>query len=204
MSRFREDPRTWANLVTVIRVVAGVVVFGVAAHERDERLNYFGLGLFWVLDILDGFLARSLKQETRLGAQFDILADRLLVAFFYLNFVAMHAEFVVPVVLFLLQFNLIDHYLSNQFIRWPVASPNYFYVVDRNIWRLNWSVPAKALNSQFGPLIMIFTGSIWLASAVSLAIIGLKVYSCVLLHRLPPPEDAWDSIEAPAPARGDG
>ena len=122
---------TWANLATAIRVVAGVVVFAIAAANRDETWNYAGLAVYWVLDVVDGFLARALDQETRLGAQMDILADRLLVAFFYLNYVAIHPEMIVPVALFLFQFMGIDHYLSNQFMRWPIKSPNYFYEVDR-------------------------------------------------------------------------
>ena len=187
---------TWANLVTAVRTVAGLLVFALAAHGRDATLNYIGLALFWALDILDGALARGFKQETRVGAQFDILSDRLLIAFFYFNFVAFRPDFILPVVVFLFQFNLIDLYLSNQFMRWPIVSPNYFHQVDRTIWRLNWSLPAKALNSQLVPLIMIFTGSVWLPCVISLGIIGLKFYSIVLLRRLPAPESTW-----PAPGR---
>ncbi|HEY0255101.1 MAG TPA: CDP-alcohol phosphatidyltransferase family protein, partial [Kofleriaceae bacterium] len=75
---------TWANLATAVRVVACVIIFAYSSIYRDETANYVGLGTYWVLDVLDGFLARRFDQETRLGAQMDILADRLLVAFFYL------------------------------------------------------------------------------------------------------------------------
>lgn len=192
----REDPRTWANGVTALRTVAGLAVFASAAYARDPVLNYVGLAIFWVLDVLDGVLARWLRQETRLGAQLDILSDRILASFFYLNYVSLHPAFVAPVALFLFQFNFVDHYLSNQFMRWPLVSPNYFYQVDRRIWALNWSLPAKALNSQFGPLVLIFTGSIWIPSLLSLGIITAKLYSCVLIHLLPLPEAAFVPVVA--------
>ena len=195
----REDLKTWANLVTAVRTIVGMVVFAVAAYHRDAGLNYVGLALFWALDILDGALARGLKQETRVGAQFDIITDRILIAFFYFNFVALRPEFVVPVATFLFQFNVIDLYLSNQFMRWPIVSPNYFHQVDRTIWRLNWSVPAKTLNSQFVPLIMIITGSVWIPCVISLGIIGLKIYSFVLIRRLPDPNPAWPASRMSMP-----
>lgn len=185
---------TWANVVTTIRLVGCLAVFGVAAATHDERLNFVGLGLYWALDMLDGFLARKLRQETRLGAQMDILADRLLVFFFYLNYLSFHPALLVPIVLFLFQFAGIDHYLSNQFLRWPVLSPNYFYVVDRTIWLWNWSAPGKLLNSAVITGLLVLTQSVWLSSAAAIAIIGLKLWSCIRLARLVPPEIGWRSV----------
>ncbi len=182
---------TWANVATAIRVVAGVVVFAYAAATRDETWNYVGLGVYWVLDVVDGFLARALDQETRLGAQMDILADRLLVAFFYLNYVAVHPAMIIPVALFLFQFMGIDHYLSNQFMRWPIKSPNYFYEVDRRIWAWNWSPAGKLLNSAVVTAVIVLTRSPIAASAVCLAIIGLKIWTAVRMRALPAPETRW-------------
>lgn len=185
---------TWANLVTAIRLIACLVVFGFAAAMHSERLNFLGLGLYWALDMLDGFLARRLGQETRLGAQMDILADRLLVFFFYLNYLSFHPALLVPIVLFVVQFAGIDHYLSNQFMRWPVLSPNYFYVVDRTIWLWNWSAPGKLLNSAVITGLLVLTQSVWLSSAAAIAIMGLKLWSCVRLARLVPPEIGWRPV----------
>ena len=186
-----ESAFTWANLVTTIRLIACLVLFGFAAASQNERLNFVGLGVYWVLDVVDGFLARKLHQETRLGAQMDILADRLLVFFFYLNYLSFHPGLLVPIVLFVVQFAGIDHYLSNQFMRWPVLSPNYFYLVDRPIWLWNWSAPGKLLNSAVITGLLVLTQSVWLSSAAAIAIIGLKLWSCIRMTRLVPPEIGW-------------
>ena len=186
-----EDPRTWANLVTLVRVAGGLVVLGVAAVTHSAAWNFAGLAIYWLLDMLDGWLARRLGQETRLGAQLDILSDRLLVGFFYLNYLALHPSAVVAVALFLLQFCLVDHYLSNQFLRWPLLSPNYFDQVDRRIWLLNWSPPAKAVNSVLGTLLLVLTGWVWLSAFIAVALSAMKVYCWVRLQRLPSPEDRW-------------
>lgn len=187
-----ESPWTWANLATAIRVVGCTIVFGIAFHTGDERWNFAGLIAYWLLDMLDGALARWFDQETRLGAQFDILSDRILVCLFYFVYVSLHPGMLVAVFLFLFQFMGIDHYLSNQYMRWKVKSPNYFYLVDRRIWALNWSPAGKLLNSAVVTLVLVGTKSVVLGSAVAIAIIGLKAYSVLLLLRLPSPEPGWD------------
>jgi CDP-diacylglycerol---glycerol-3-phosphate 3-phosphatidyltransferase len=192
---------TWANVVTAVRLVAGLAIFAYAAVTRSEAWNFIGLGVYWVLDVVDGFLARRLDQETRIGAQLDILADRLLVAFFYLNYVALYPVLIVPVALFLFQFMGIDHYLSNQFMRWPIKSPNYFHQVDRAIWAWNWSPAGKLLNSAVVTAVLVLTKDPIIGSIVCGAIIALKVWSAVLLARLPAPEAGWAALRAsPAPA----
>jgi CDP-diacylglycerol--glycerol-3-phosphate 3-phosphatidyltransferase len=183
-----EDLRTWANAVTLIRTVVGLALFTIAALEHSMAWNLAGLAVYWCLDGLDGRLARSLHQETRFGAQFDILSDRFLIAFFYLNYQALHPEAAVVIAPYLFEFMILDHYLSNQFMRWPILSPNYFYVVDRTIWRLNWSPPGKFFNSGMVTLLLLGTGSIWPVLPVLVALYGVKLYSAARLHSLPPPE----------------
>ena len=187
----REPWATWANLVTAVRLVAGLVIFAYAAVAKDETWNFIGLGVYWVLDVVDGFLARRFDQETRIGAQMDILADRVLVAFFYLNYVMLYPELIVPVSMFLFQFMGIDHFLSNQFMRWPIKSPNYFHKVDRAIWAWNWSPAAKLLNSAVVTGVLVLTKSPILGSIVCGAIILLKCWTAVQLYKLPPPEANW-------------
>ncbi|MGE0549223.1 MAG: CDP-alcohol phosphatidyltransferase family protein [Kofleriaceae bacterium] len=187
----RESWRTWANLVTAIRLVAGLVIFAYAAVTRNETWNFIGLGVYWLLDVLDGFLARQFNAETRIGAQMDILADRVLVAFFYLNYVVLYPQLIVPVAMFLFQFMGIDHYLSNQFMRWPIKSPNYFYKVDRPIWVWNWSPAGKLLNSAVVTGVLVLTKSAVLGSIVCGAILVLKVWTAVRMHQLEPPEARW-------------
>lgn len=182
-----EDVRTWPNAITLFRSVAGLTLFTVAAVEHSMIWNLAGLAVYWSLDCLDGYLARLLHQETRFGAQFDILADRFLIAFFYLNYQAVHPEAAVVIALYLFEFMILDNYLSNQFMRWPILSPNYFYVIDRTIWRLNWSPLAKAINSGMITVLLLGTGSIWPVVPVLVALYAIKVYSAIRLHRLPLP-----------------
>jgi len=179
-----EDLRTWANGVTLFRTVAGLALFAVAAIEHSLAWNLGGLAVYWGLDVLDGFLARRLNQETRFGAQLDILSDRFLVAFFYLNYLALHPEMALPIALFLFEFMILDHYLSNQFLRWPILSPNYFYVVDQTIWRLNWSPVGKFVNSGAVTILLLVTGSILAAMPVLVGLYAIKLYSFVRLQRL--------------------
>lgn len=183
-----EPVRTWPNAVTLTRSVVGLALFAVAAMEHSMLWNLAGLAVYWSLDCLDGYLARALHQETRLGAQFDILADRFLIAFFYLNYLALHSEATVVIALYLFEFMMLDNYLSNQFMRWPILSPNYFYVIDRAIWRLNWSPPAKFFNSGLITILLLGTGSVWPVVPILAALYAIKLYSVVRLHRLPVPE----------------
>lgn len=187
----RETWRTWANLATTVRAVVGLVIFSIAAVCHDEALNFIGLATYWVLDVLDGYLARRFDEETRIGAQLDILADRVLVALFYLNYVMLHPGLVVPVAMFLFQFNCIDHYLSNQFLRWPIKSPNYFHQVDRDIWMWNWSSPAKVVNTGMVTAVLVLTKSASIAATACGALIVLKIWSAVRMSRLPAPEARW-------------
>jgi len=184
---------TWANIVTAIRTVICVALFAVATVRHSPTWNLVGLGVYWALDILDGYLARRLKQETRLGAQFDILSDRLLVAFFYMNHLAWHHELVLPIALFMFQFMLLDHFLSNQFLRWRLLSPNYFYLVEPTIWRLNWSVLAKIGNSGIATLLLVIGRAPLLATVASVMLIAIKVYSLVRLFRVASPESEWSA-----------
>jgi len=180
---------TWANLVTLVRAAAGLTLFAVAAARGSEALNFTGLAVYWVLDIADGAVARALRQETRLGAQLDILADRLLCFFFYFNYISWHPGVIVPVSLFMFQFAFLDHFLSNQFMRWPILSPNYFHAVDRVVWALNWTGPAKVVNGALMLCLLVAAEAVWVASAFSILMMGVKVYSIWRLGRLPQPED---------------
>ena len=60
--------------------------------------------------------------------------------------------------------------------------------VDRTIWQLNWSVPGKLCNTGLVTILILATKSVWQVLPVLVGLICVKVYSCVRLHRLPPPE----------------
>jgi CDP-diacylglycerol--glycerol-3-phosphate 3-phosphatidyltransferase len=175
---------TWANAVTILRTVVSLILFSMAAVTHNEIFNYMGLGLFIVFDNLDGYLARALNQETLLGAQMDILSDRICFAFFYMNYLTIYPELTLVIVLFLVNFMVLDHYLSNQFMRWPIISPNYFYKVDQTIWRLNWSPLGKICNTGIVTILMITTKSVLVTLPVLIGLVSVKIYSCARLFRL--------------------
>jgi CDP-diacylglycerol--glycerol-3-phosphate 3-phosphatidyltransferase len=188
----KETWLTWANLVTGLRVASALACFATAALTRSEAWNYAGLVTYWLLDIVDGGVARALRQETRIGAQLDILSDRLLIGSFYANYLGWHPGMAIPIALHLLQFVVLDQYLSHQFMRWPCLSPNYFHEIDRPIWTWNWSPVGKVANGALvtgAILLAAALGWSWVAPAlVSAAVISVKIWSTVRLARLPAPE----------------
>ncbi len=187
-----ETWRTWPNAVTGLRVLVALGCFVAAALLGSEAWNYAGLAAYWILDVADGSLARALGQETRVGAQLDILSDRLLLGGFYANFLRAHPALAIPVALHLVQFVVLDQYLSQQFMRWPCLSPNYFHEVDRPVWRWNWSAPAKLANGALATLAIVGAaraGVTWVApSLVCAAVMGVKIWSLARLASLPAPE----------------
>lgn len=183
----REQLWTWANLATTVRLILGLAAFCVAIIERSEQWNYIGLAIYWTLDIADGWLARRFKQETLFGAQYDILADRIQVAFFYLVYASLYPEKVVVITFFLLQFMVFDHFLSNQFLRWKIISPNYFYRVDRKIFNWLWSPLGKAANTGLVTILIILTPSIWPPLVVTLALIAVRIHCALRVMGLPTP-----------------
>jgi len=187
---------TWANLVTGLRIAAAFVLFAIAWQTGLLRWSLYALVVYWVGDLLDGWLARALHQETLLGAQLDILADRILVILFYVSYVVHRPGKTLAALLFLFEFAVLDTYLSNQFMRWPILSPNYFYVVDRETWLWLWSKPAKAFNCGLVTLLLIGLPWQWPALAVTLVLIAIRLRFAhrmlLLTGRLPasppPPE----------------
>jgi CDP-diacylglycerol--glycerol-3-phosphate 3-phosphatidyltransferase len=182
-----ENLRTAANAVTLTRLVVATFLFAASAYLREPVLNLTGLAVYWLGDVADGFLARRLNQETLFGAQLDILADRMSVAFFYLNYLVLYPSLAPVIVLFLVQFMVVDHYLSNQYLRWPIMSPNYFYRVDHRIWALNWSKLGKACNTGLVTLLLLATKSNAVVLPVVLVLLAVKLYSCARVARLHEP-----------------
>ena len=98
----------------------------------------------------------------------------------------------IPIALHLVQFVVLDQYLSHQFMRWPCISPNYFHEVDRKTWAWNWSPAGKVANGALVTGAIVAAGLLgwsWVVpSAVSLAVIGLKIWTIGRLASLPAPE----------------
>ena len=167
---------TWANRVTVARTVVAVALGLLALVERSGTLLAAAYGVYWAGDVLDGWLARRLGQETRLGAVLDILSDRACCAVLACGLVVLQPALWPALAVFLLQFMVLDCVLSLAFLRWPLLSPNDFGRVDPLTWRLNWSPPAKALNTV-GVVVAVVAGSLAVATAVAVAQLAVKAWS---------------------------
>ncbi len=176
-----------ANLVTLLRLAGSLVFFILAAVRGDPTANFIGLGIHWLGDVLDGALARKARQETVLGAEIDIIADRVEILFFYVNFLHFHPGVAVAAAVYVLDFAFVDFYLSNQFLKFDLISPNYFGRVDRRVFLLNFSPGGKFVNSTVVTLLLIFLPA-WQAAAAALAggLIVVKVYSIRRLARIRP------------------
>ena len=104
----------------------------------------------------------------------DIVSDRACTAVLCAGLVA-HVGGVLPVaVVFLLSFMVLDTMLSLAFLCWPLVSPNEFHLVDRQVWRLNWSPPAKAVNTA-GVVLAVVVGLPVVALAIAVAVLAVKV-----------------------------
>jgi CDP-diacylglycerol--glycerol-3-phosphate 3-phosphatidyltransferase len=164
--------------------VVAVTLAGVAAAEQSLGLLVASLVVYWVGDMLDGFVARVRGCETRIGACLDILCDRFCAAGFYLGLMWLEPHFAPAVLLYLAEFMVVDCFLSLAFLAWPIRSPNYFFVVDRPLWLWNWSKPGKAVNSSLFAVMLLVTGWVWLGVAVATALLVLKSVSLARLGRL--------------------
>jgi CDP-diacylglycerol--glycerol-3-phosphate 3-phosphatidyltransferase len=177
----RERVWTSATLVTASRTIVSVVLAGIAVQERSLPLLVGALVAYWAGDMLDGLVARTRGCETRIGAVLDVLSDRFCAAAFFLGLAWLRPALVLPILVYLGEFMVIDCFLSLAFLAWPIRSPNYFYVVDRPLWLLNWSKRGKAANSAIFAVLLLVTGSWWLGLVVASALLVLK---CVSLARL--------------------
>ena len=189
---------TPATVITFVRTIASVTIIGFAMHADRTggfwspalQLLVIGLVVYWIGDSLDGQVARRMRHETRIGAVLDIMSDRFCAAAFYLGLAWLHPEFTVPVLIYLAEFMVVDCFLSIAFLAWRIRSPNYFWVVDRTVYRYNWSHPAKAVNSALFAVLLLVTRMPWLGAVIAAALLVLKIASLVRVARigLPIPE----------------
>lgn len=78
---------------------------------------------------------------------------------------------------YLVEFAMLGCLLSLAFLASPVRSPNYYYVVNRRVWLLNWSKPAKVVNSGTFSIAMLLGVPEVVAVVWALILLLLKVYS---------------------------
>jgi CDP-diacylglycerol--glycerol-3-phosphate 3-phosphatidyltransferase len=188
----KERFATPATIITFIRTAAAVTIMGFAMHADRTggfwspalKLLVVGLVVYWAGDSLDGQVARRMHHETRIGAVLDIMSDRFCAATFYLGLAWLHPEFTAPVLIYLAEFMVIDCFLSIVFLAWPIRSPNYFYVVDRTVYRLNWTHPAKAVNSALFAVFLLVTRLSWVGAIIASALLLFKIASLIRVARL--------------------
>lgn len=90
---------TWANAVTVGRILVSPVMFTLIPNDKNG--SWIALGLWFVLcvsDLFDGYLARR-HGSTKSGAFLDPLADKVLVLGAMFTLVSREVFWVVPVVI---------------------------------------------------------------------------------------------------------
>jgi len=90
---------TWANAVTVGRILVSPVMFTLIPNDKNG--SWIALGLWFVLcvsDLFDGYLARR-HGSTKSGAFLDPLADKVLVLGAMFTLVSRDVFWVVPVVI---------------------------------------------------------------------------------------------------------
>lgn len=180
---------TWANLVTAVRTVASIVIGIVGVLEASMTLLVIAYAVYWVGDSLDGNVARWMHHETRLGAVFDVLSDRACSAVLIGGLFVVRPEWAPALGVYFLQFMVIDCMLTLAFLRWPIVSPNYFYTVDRRIWQLNWSVPAKTANTTL-LLVVLLIAPVVVATVLAVAQLAVKVWSSHRMLRIAARDDA--------------
>lgn len=173
------------SLITFFRFMVSLIFFILAIHRMDITYNYIGLVIHWIGDVLDGNYARIFKQETIVGAEFDLIADRIEILFFFVIFLMFYPHLYLPVTVYIFNFAFIDLFLCYQFVKFDIISINYFYRVDPLVHKWNFSILAKILNSSVIILLLIFLPQLWLlTTGLALGWIGIKSYSIYRLLKL--------------------
>nr|WP_279591011.1 CDP-alcohol phosphatidyltransferase family protein [Modestobacter marinus] len=178
-----------ANVVTVIRTLASLALVTTAAVQHSWPWLLAAYLTYWIGDSADGNIARWRGQETRFGAVFDVVCDRVncvSCAIVFLQFV----DAPWPIAVFLFQFVVVDLPLTLLPMRWPVLSPNYFALVDRLAYTLNWHVAAKVTNTTLLiTLLVVLPDQQWIALVAASTVLAIKVWSLGRVLRLPRPTD---------------
>ena len=175
---------TFASLVTVVRLL--ITLYFVIDAMQSLRLEpiVYALIAYWAGDVLDGMVARATNRETQLGAVFDIAADRLSVVTIYMLFALYLPSLTWPIIIFLFAFVIVDTILSMSFLKFNLLSINYFYLVDKKLYDLNWSMPAKAATTSTFMIVALLAQNVVLSLFVALIVLSLKLYSLYRLQQV--------------------
>ena len=182
----REDPWTVANRISLGRTVLALGIGAYASTQRSIGLLALAYAVYWIGDVLDGQVARRTGTETRQGAVLDVICDRASCGLLAATLIAIEPQAAPAVTVFLLQFMVVDCVLTLAFLRWPILSPNYFFLVDRRIYLWNWHWVAKATNTT-ALIVTVALGLYEVALVLAVAQLVVKSVSLVALLRLPEP-----------------
>jgi hypothetical protein len=162
--------------LTATRAVLASSILGLAVYQESRSLLILGLLVSWAGDMVDGHLARAWRCETVLGAQLDGLVDRLTAIWVVVGSVVIAGGSplaVAAAVAVWLQFGVLDHALSTQFLRRDRWSPDEFHLDDVDAWRLNWSPLAKVMSNV--PVGLLALGGIATWGALAGAVLLLMI-----------------------------
>jgi phosphatidylglycerophosphate synthase len=187
---------TLPNALTITRTLACAALTVAAVAHASLPVLLAAVAAYWVGDVADGILARTIGRETRFGAALDVVCDRACCALVLLGVVTLEPSFALPVAVYLLAFVVVDTLLSLTFLAWPLLGVNYLRLVDERVWRVNFSPPAKLLNSAVF-LVLLMTSRPFAAAAAATAALVLKSLSLLrMLERLlARPSGCFDSSE---------
>ena len=191
---------TAPNVLTIARTLACAALTVEAVAGASWRVLLAAVAAYWIGDVCDGILARSTARETRFGAALDVVCDRACCALVLLGAVALEPSFALPVAVYLLAFVVVDTLLSLTFLAWPLLGVNYLRYVDKRVWRLNFSPPAKLLNSAVF-LLLLLAGQPNAAAAAAMGALVLKSVSLLRMVRtlLARPSRCFEALEAAQP-----
>jgi CDP-diacylglycerol--glycerol-3-phosphate 3-phosphatidyltransferase len=175
----REQILTLATVLTTLRGCVTSAIFVIAIVSRSHSDLLIALAISMFLDFFDGIAARLRDRETILGAQMDGLADRLAAFFVVVAVVSMRGQAYTVIVAAAVwfQFGVVDQFLSAQFLRFGLWSPDHVYAVDEKTWSLNWSPQAKFASNLPIALLAIGGWCIWPALALSVSLVILRLYA---------------------------
>lgn len=88
----------------------------------------------------------------------------------------------MPIALFLFECMVLAAHLSLAFLNRPLRSLNDFGLVDRSLYRWNWSRTGKVMNSGALVVLMLTTGAPLPCTAKVVGMIMVKVVSLMRLH----------------------
>ncbi|MGZ4672925.1 MAG: CDP-alcohol phosphatidyltransferase family protein [Ilumatobacteraceae bacterium] len=158
--------KTWANLVTVARVLIAPIMFLLIPEKPGG--SWVAFGLWFVLcstDGIDGFLARR-HGATTVGAFLDPLADKVLVlgAMFFL--VNSHVYWIVPVIIIAareLAISLYRTFVGAKGVSVPASKIAKFKTLAQQLSVGFAIAPLTAIDSKW-----LWNGLLWLSVVLAL------------------------------------